>query len=262
MRDTRAEHAGEQLIYETAKEQPIYLGNFEMSHKGCPFVSIAKQIDQEIEMNVRPCYGRSEKGLHRVRFFLNRQMARPEAETMRSITGIPGVSRLVIWVDGITQCEVQCEEPVLDTIVPVTRETFGDILGYRADFEMERFGLISPSSLKTDGKERLFQMEEQMKGFGDVELISFRRLIVEDLEHIFQSMTDNNLPDRWISPEDVNILDKAYQMGYFEIPRKCEQKDLAEKLNMPVTTLNARFRSINKAITERFLEKARQSLPP
>ena len=249
-----------ELIYNTSKELPIYAGDYEIQHKECPFIPISRQIEEEISLNVVTTPEQLQKKLHRVRFLVKRPIARSEVEAKMSI--IPGVVKMVIWADGITKVELECREQMLDTVMPITQLTFGDIQDYRATMEEEKIRLISPSSIGMSGKERLLTFEEKMKEYGDAELIGFHQFAAEDIETRINRVLDEGYLESWVSSEDVKILNTAYQMGYFEIPRRCKLEDLTAKLGISVTTLNGKLRLLNRVLAERFLEKSKQPLPP
>jgi len=251
-----------QFIYNTSEEHPIYLGNFEVEHKECPFVPISRQVNQDISLKILTTWGQAQKKMHKVRFFLRRPMTRSEVDAIKSIMMSPSFLKVIIWAGAVTRFELECKEQMLDIVMPIFGLPLGDILNYEADMNREEISLISPSLKDLSGKERLLGIEEEMKKIGDAELTSFHRLTTEDIETRISRILDEGRPEPWISPDEVNILDTAHQMGYLEIPRRCELRDLSEKLNMPISTLNGKLRLINKLLAQRFLEKAKESLPP
>jgi|GEM_PF-4164051 predicted DNA binding protein len=68
-------------------------------------------------------------------------------------------------------------------------------------------------------------------------------------EKIFQSMGGDLIS---LTSRQKEILQKAISMGYFESPRKCSLRDVAENLNISHTAVNKHIRKIEKRLLKNF----------
>ncbi|MCL2135645.1 MAG: helix-turn-helix domain-containing protein [Candidatus Bathyarchaeota archaeon] len=248
------------LIFNTSEEYPIYAGDFEVKHKGCPFVQLSQEIEEDIPLDILSVYNNASK-LHRVRFSLRRTLSLTEVDKLKNKVD-HNVSMLNIWANGITKVELECKEPLLDAVMPITKLTFGDVQSYVATMDNECFRLIAPSAEEISGKERLLKIEDDLKSFGSAELVAFHRFSIDDLDSRIANILGEGSKETWLTTTDITTLETAYKMGYFESPRRCELKDLATELGISVTVLNGKLRAMNRILAEKFLEKAKKPLPP
>ncbi|TRM99388.1 bacterio-opsin activator, partial [Sulfolobus sp. F1] len=65
----------------------------------------------------------------------------------------------------------------------------------------------------------------------------------------------DDLPQNSLKDDELKILSLAYEMGYFDYPRKVKSKELAEMLGIRESTLIYHLRKIEKKMVESLLRR-------
>jgi predicted DNA binding protein len=248
-----------ELKYYTEPKNPIYKGEFEIIHKDCPFSYISKEVGSDFQIKVLE---QEKDKSHRVRFDIQNALTKDGVrDILTNASKITPINYASVWVNGGTRFELKVVEPILKSVEPIRIMPFGQLSNYMAFPEKETFKLIAPGDSRISGKERLLEVEEALKKFGDAELRSFQRISKDDfLEQTFNLR--RFAPSMWLTPNEFELLERAIELGYFETPKRINLDDLAKQLNISKTTLNEKLRSVNRSIMDRFLKMTRGSLPP
>lgn len=242
-----------------ASDSPIYRGEFEISHKDCVFIGASERVDAELDLKV--LYGNQEDSYQWVRFPVSMPLERSTIDGILGPLFATGKLRNArVWSNGGTIFEFLSYDEALNCLKEVWKLPFGSIGSYKAAWEVEKMIVLAPSTNQISGKELLLDYEEELKSFGDAELLSFRRAREEDLARKIEPPADLSSP--WLSPGDARILSIAIREGYFETPRRTTLDDLSLMLGIRRSKLSQKLRSINRQVLGRFVREMKKPLPP
>lgn len=101
--------------------------------------------------------------------------------------------------------------------------------------------------------------DEIQETFGRFELISVNQ--AESPGEPLGSGRISGLLSTELSEEQLAVLEMAYSMGYFDIPREASAEEVAAELGIAQSTLSERLRSAERAILE-LIYGARSSTTP
>lgn len=245
--------------FDSAVDSPIYRGEYEISHRNCVFIGASERVDLELDLEV--LFGNREDSCEWVRFYVGMPLDRSTIDgILGPLFATQNLKKARVWSNGGTVFEVLSYDEALNILKRIRTLPFGDIESYKAAWEIEKMTVLSPSTDDVSGKERLLDFEDELKLFGDAELLSFRRAGKKDLAKKKESPAELSSP--WLYPSDARVLSIAIREGYFESPRRTTLDDLAMILGIKRSKLSQDLRSINRKVLERFVREMKEPLPP
>lgn len=90
--------------------------------------------------------------------------------------------------------------------------------------------------------------DEVQERFGRFELVSVNQ--VESPGEPLGSGRVAGLLSNELTAEQLTVLETAYSMGYFEIPRRASASEIADELDVAQSTLSERLRTAEEAMLE------------
>jgi predicted DNA binding protein len=246
------------LEFESAQENPIYKGEFEIFHEDCVFVEAAERLDVDLDIEI--LFGNQENSFEKVRSSIPMPLEKSTINNILSpLYANQNLKYARFWVNGGTVFELFIHDKALNVLKQVRSVPFGSISSYMATYEAEKVSILSPSSKNISGKEKLLDFEEELKSFGEAELLSFNRAEKKDL---IKKITSSNFSTPWLSLGDIRIISTAIREGYFETPRRATLDDLSMILNIKRSKLSQKLRLINRQVLGRFFRELKEPLPP
>jgi len=247
--------------YTTSEDRPIFYGEMEVIHDECPFLSIADNLHERLNMQI---LSRQQDKTHQtVRFHVNQEMGKISIQSVLSDSmGMNRITNARVFVNGGTTFELTCNDDALNIISEITELPFGQIAQYRASKEKETFTIYSPTLEDMTGKERLLALEEQLGQYGNVDLLQFRKITRNDLAITNFIDQHGDFPEIWLNQDELQILTTSMDYGYFDSPKRIGLDELANKFDMSKALLSDRLRQVNRHVLDRFVKQMNQPFLP
>jgi hypothetical protein len=247
--------AKRRLEYGTGVEIPVYKGEFEIAHSNCAVVGTAKHLSRELELEI--LNRKPEHPYYWVRFFIEDSLSELEIQhILKPWFDSSILKKARAWCNGASIFEILINDLVLNSLQPIVRLPFGEIMRYEASSDSEHAVVLSPSSERLSGKELLFEIEEKLKEEAkEAELISYKRLTEDETLIAYKALGE--CPGQWYDHEWERIVETARMNGYFEVPKRITIEELADSLGMNSAALHVKLKSINLQVLDRLLKELR-----
>lgn len=102
---------------------------------------------------------------------------------------------------------------------------------------------IQIHTILAPSQDKFSQMYEDLKkSFTTVKVARLRRYSIGSIEHI-------------LTAKQIEAIGLAYSNGYYEIPRRCEIKDIAKNAGIKRVAMQERLRRAERAIMQEFVQE-------